>query len=62
MTEEQARFIFAQVALGLQDMHSVGLLHRDIKLLNIFMCNDKKFPRVKLGDLGLSALLKTDKV
>ena len=35
-------------------MHELHLMHRDIKLLNIFLCDDSDMPRVKLGDLGLS--------
>ena len=57
MTEECARHIFVQIARGLHDMHSIGLMHRDLKLLNIFLCDSSETPRVKLGDLGLSALL-----
>lgn len=38
-------------------MHDLRLVHRDLKLLNIFMCDATDKPRVKIGDLGLSARL-----
>ena len=44
-------------------MHDLHLMHRDLKLLNIFVCDDTDMPRVKLGDLGLSLKLEPgDKV
>ena len=46
------------MGLGLRDMHSQRLIHRDIKLLNIFVCDSTDMPRVKIGDLGLAVLLK----
>ena len=44
--------------MGLRDMHEQNLVHRDLKLLNIFMCDSSEMPRVKLGDLGLAVCLK----
>eukprot|EP00806_Schmidingerella_arcuata_P000006 Macronucleus_1002.p1 GENE.Macronucleus_1002~~Macronucleus_1002.p1 ORF type:complete len:302 (+),score=87.86 Macronucleus_1002:1-906(+) len=58
MSEARAKHIFRQLALGLNDMHEQGLMHRDLKLLNIFMCDDTDMPRVKIGDLGLTVRLQ----
>ena len=58
MNEEQARHIFVQIAQGIRDMHKLNLVHRDLKLLNIFVCDATAKPRVKIGDLGLTALLQ----
>ena len=58
MSVEQARHIFIQVAKGLQHMHHAGLFHRDLKPLNIFLCDDSEMPRVKIGDLGLSVSIQ----
>ena len=49
-----AALVAAQVALGLQHAHAVGLLHRDVKPQNIALFPDR---RVKLLDLGLTNLL-----
>ena len=38
-------------------MHDLGLMHRDLKLLNIFLTDDSEMPRVKIGDLGLAVQL-----
>ena len=42
------------MALGLHFMHENRILHRDIKLQNIFLSGDGQ---VVLGDLGISKLL-----
>lgn len=41
-------------------MHDIGVIHRDLKLGNIFLDGDMN---VKIGDFGLAALLdsKTDR-
>ena len=58
LSEEQVRHIFKQIVLGVFDMHRQGLVHRDLKLLNIFLCDKSKTPRVKIGDLGDAILLR----
>jgi hypothetical protein len=40
--------MLSQLVVGLRDMHSVGLIHRDMKLENIFLMEDG---RVKIGML-----------
>ena len=39
-------------------MHRLGIYHRDLKLLNIFVTDTSDYPKVKIGDLGLACLLK----
>jgi len=45
-----------QVALGLDNLHSRRILHRDIKPKNIFLTSKH---HVRLGDLGCAKLMKT---
>jgi polo-like kinase 1 len=39
---------------GLEYLHKIGIVHRDIKLGNVFLNNKMQ---VKIGDFGLSAKL-----
>ena len=43
-------------------MHKLGLVHNDLKLLNIFMCDTKEKPKVLIGDLGLTARIQPGEV
>ena len=53
LTEPEVRYYFAQIAAGIGYIHSKKILHRDIKLGNIFLSHDMT---VKIGDFGLSVL------
>ena len=50
--------LFSQVALGVHALHSVGILHRDLKAENIFLTSSDDAGRAKLGDFGLSRQLE----
>ena len=62
LSEDRIHYIFSQIAHGLHDMHKIGLIHRDLKHDNIFLSDNSKKPRIKIGDLGLTAYLKPDEV
>ena len=52
-TEDEARFYFAEMLLGLEFIHEQGVLYRDLKPENIFIDIDG---HIKLADFGLSKL------
>jgi len=53
-TEEMARKVFQRLLLGIQDLHQVGIAHRDLKLENLLLANKSDLTTVKICDLGLA--------
>lgn len=51
LSEERILRIFSQVILGISYIHSKKIIHRDIKIANIFLF---KNGLVKIGDFGIS--------
>jgi serine/threonine protein kinase len=57
LCEPEARYYIAQIVSSLQYLHHSQLvIHRDLKLGNLFIDSDM---RIKLGDFGLAARLET---
>lgn len=56
LTEPEVRFYTVQIAGAIKYMHGKGIIHRDLKMGNIFL--DSKM-NAKIGDFGLAALLVT---
>lgn len=53
-TEPETRFFLLQLLGALKYMHGKKVIHRDLKLGNIFLDADMN---IKIGDFGLAALL-----
>ena len=51
LAEPEARKIFIQLLLGVEYMHDLGIIHRDIKLENVLFDDDRN---MKLVDFGFS--------
>uniref|UniRef100_A0A8C5Q468 Serine/threonine-protein kinase PLK n=1 Tax=Leptobrachium leishanense TaxID=445787 RepID=A0A8C5Q468_9ANUR len=57
VTEPEARYYLRQTILGCQYLHSNRVIHRDLKLGNLFL-NDEM--EVKIGDFGLATKVEFD--
>ena len=57
LTEPEVRFFTTQICGALDYMHSRNVIHRDLKLGNIFF--DKDF-NLKIGDFGLAAIVSDE--
>ncbi|ATZ17876.1 serine/threonine-protein kinase [Mesoplasma melaleucae] len=51
LTFEEIIYYFSEIALGLQGVHDMNMVHRDIKPGNILLTQDKK---IKITDFGIS--------
>ena len=57
MEEEHILQIFAQLVVALYHVHSLHILHRDLKTQNIML--NKRRNVIKVGDFGISKVLSS---
>ncbi|KAK9801988.1 hypothetical protein WJX73_007147 [Symbiochloris irregularis] len=53
-SEADARLCFVQLLKGITYLHSKGVVHRDLKLENLLLANQKDMTRIKIADFGLA--------
>ena len=57
ITEVEARYFTKQIVAGTQYLHEKKIIHRDLKLGNLFLDDDLA---VKIGDFGLATRVDFD--
>ncbi len=57
ITEAETRYYLKQLLEALRYMHGRRVIHRDLKLGNLFLTDNMQ---VKIGDFGLAAVLRAD--
>ncbi|XP_060517415.1 serine/threonine-protein kinase polo [Cylas formicarius] len=57
LTEPETRFYMRQIIEGVQYLHHQQIIHRDLKLGNLFLDDEL---HVKIGDFGLAAKIEYD--
>mmetsp|Transcript_5085 Transcript_5085/g.11200 ORF Transcript_5085/g.11200 Transcript_5085/m.11200 type:complete len:317 (+) Transcript_5085:241-1191(+) len=58
LSEDEIWSLFYQICLGVHHLHTNGIIHRDIKTLNIMLSKDMR--TAKLADLGVSRQVSQD--
>ncbi|KAG0250280.1 Cell cycle serine/threonine-protein kinase cdc5/MSD2 [Mortierella polycephala] len=57
LTEPEVRFFLREIVAGCAYMHDNKIIHRDLKLGNIFLTSDM---HIRIGDFGLAAVILTE--
>ena len=57
LTEPEVRFFMKQILLSVTYLHNQCVIHRDLKLGNLFLNDDLD---IKLGDFGLATRVDFD--
>lgn len=57
VTEPEARYFMKQLLDALQYMHGRRVIHRDLKLGNLFLTGDMQ---LRIGDFGLATVVRED--
>jgi serine/threonine-protein kinase len=60
MSAREVVELAAQIGASLDDAHDAGILHRDLKPDNVFLCSLSPRPLVKVLDFGLAKQLDAD--
>eukprot|EP00088_Acartia_fossae_P047488 TRINITY_DN5148_c0_g1_i1.p1 TRINITY_DN5148_c0_g1~~TRINITY_DN5148_c0_g1_i1.p1 ORF type:complete len:588 (-),score=124.11 TRINITY_DN5148_c0_g1_i1:437-1945(-) len=55
ITEPETRYFMRQMLLGVQYLHDNNIIHRDLKLGNVFLNDDLE---MKIGDFGLATMVE----
>ncbi|KAI8464277.1 MAG: kinase-like domain-containing protein [Monoraphidium minutum] len=61
-TEKDAANLIRQILSGVAYLHGKGIVHRDLKLENMVMLNERDDSPVKIADFGLSKFFSADNV
>ncbi|OII75393.1 embryonic leucine zipper kinase [Cryptosporidium ubiquitum] len=61
LSEETISFIFSQICTALKVLHSIGIMHGDIKAENIMFSKENRLDSIKLLDFGNSCMLSNEK-
>ena len=58
-TETEAKFLAAQMIIGVGKLHDRGIVHRDLKLENVMLSSNGY---IKIIDFGLARILASDEM
>lgn len=61
LSEEDVKKVVYQVLLGLNYLHNLGIVHRDMKPPNILLKYKNDLNSIKIADLGFATYFDTEK-
>eukprot|EP01026_Neomeris_dumetosa_P050353 TRINITY_DN4412_c0_g1_i1.p1 TRINITY_DN4412_c0_g1~~TRINITY_DN4412_c0_g1_i1.p1 ORF type:complete len:392 (-),score=46.63 TRINITY_DN4412_c0_g1_i1:2722-3744(-) len=61
-SERHAAILISQILEGVKYLHGHGIVHRDLKLENMIMLNERDDSPVKIADFGLSKFFSPDTI
>merc|ERR1711963_709956 len=57
LSERITKFLVTQILVALKHLHSMNIVHCDLKPENVLLSSDSDFPQVKLCDFGFSRII-----
>eukprot|EP00160_Parvularia_atlantis_P015635 Unigene4564_Nuclearia_a/m.13934 Unigene4564_Nuclearia_a/g.13934 ORF Unigene4564_Nuclearia_a/g.13934 Unigene4564_Nuclearia_a/m.13934 type:complete len:612 (+) Unigene4564_Nuclearia_a:70-1905(+) len=57
ITEDEGKFLFHQLAVGVKYLHDRGVVHRDLKPENLLLSVEDKVLRLKIADFGFANII-----
>jgi len=55
--EDEAKFLFHQLCVGVKYLHDSGVVHRDLKPENLLLCEEYGVKRLKIADFGFANII-----
>ena len=62
LPEDEAKFMFHQLAVGVKYLHDNDVIHRDLKPENLLLRKEAGVMRVKIADFGFANLIGKNKL
>ena len=57
LNEDEGKFLFHQLCVGVKYLHDAGVIHRDLKPENLLLLEEHGVKRLKLADFGFANIV-----
>jgi len=62
LNEDEAKFFFHQLLVGVRYLHGLGIVHRDLKPENVLLAEEDNVKRLKIADFGFARIIEKNAV